>query len=83
MDTKGKNGSPVSGQQVVVGKLTAIGKRHIVLGAGTHISLPDQRLLEGIEVGMSLTLVVTRQNGQVIAERVVRFEQDGQIVTLG
>jgi hypothetical protein len=47
-------------QHVIVGKLTAIGKRHITLGAGTQVLLPDQRLLNGIEVGMSLTLVVTR-----------------------
>jgi hypothetical protein len=76
MNTNGKNGT---GRHVVVGKLTAIGKRHIILGAGTQILLPDQRLLNGIEVGMNLTLVVVRQNGGgMVAERIVRFD-DGKL----
>jgi hypothetical protein len=81
MNTTGKNGTHVSRQQVIVGKLTAIGKRHITLGAGTRVLLPDQRLLDGIEVGMSLTMVVTRQNGGgMVAERIVRFD-DGKLLT--
>jgi len=74
MNTNREKGKPASGQHVIVGKLTAINNRHIVIGAGTRILLPDQRLLKGIEVGMSLTLVVTRQNGGLVAERMVRFE---------
>ena len=75
------NGKAPSGQHVIVGKLTAIGKRHITLGAGTQVLLPDQRLLDGIEVGMSLTMVVTRQNGGgMVAERIVRFD-DGKLFT--
>lgn len=81
MNTTGKNGTPVSRQHVIVGKLTKIGKRHITLGAGTRVLLLDQRLLDGIEVGMSLTLVVTRQNGGgMVAERIVRFD-DGKLFT--
>jgi hypothetical protein len=72
------NGKAPSNQHVIVGKLTAIGKRHITLGAGTKVLLPDQRLLDGIEVGMSLTLVVTRQNGVMFAERIERFD-DGKL----
>ena len=75
------NGKAPSSQHVIVGKLTAIGKRHITLGAGTRVLLPDQRLLDGIEVGMSLTMVVTRQNGGgMVAERIVRFD-DGKLLT--
>ena len=75
------NGKLVSGQQhVIVGKLTAINNRHIIVGAGTQILLPDQQLLKGIEVDMSLTLVVTRQNGGFVAERIVRFD-DGTLFT--
>jgi hypothetical protein len=83
MNATGKNGTPVSGQQVIVGKLTAIGKRHITLGAGTQVLLPDHHLPKDIEVGMSLTLVVTRQNGGgLVAERIVRFD-DGKLFTCG
>jgi len=66
---------------VIIGKLTAIGKRYITLGARTQVLLPDRHLLKGIEVGMSLTLVVTRQNyGGMVAERIVRFD-DGKLFT--
>ena len=75
METTGKNRTPVSDQQVMAGKLTAIGKRHITIGAGTHVLVPDQRLLDGIEIGMSLTLIVTRQNGVLVSERIVRFDE--------
>ncbi len=81
MNTTGKNWRPPSGQHVIVGKVTTIGKRHITLGAGTLILLPDQRLVKGIEVGMSLTLVVARQKGGgMVAERIVRFD-DGKLFT--
>lgn len=82
MNAQRKNGNPSSRQHVIVGKLTGIGKRHITLGAGTQISIPDQRLLDGIEIGMSLTLVVARRNGAMIAERIVRFDE-GTLFTRG
>ena len=62
---------------VIVGKLRAIYPDHIVLGGRVRIVLPAHITTEGLEVGVSLTVVVHEDTDQhLVAESIKKNPSD-------
>jgi hypothetical protein len=55
---------------VIVGKLRAIQRGHIILGGNVLILLPAHISIDGLEFGTSLTVVVHREDEQLVVESV-------------
>ena len=55
---------------VIVGKLRAIQRGHIILGGNVLILLPAHISIDGLEFGTSLTVVVHREDEHLIAESI-------------
>jgi hypothetical protein len=62
---------PVSIHAVIVGRLSEIHTDYILVGkAGAQISLPPGFSVTHLREGMNVTVVTTRKDGDVVAERI-------------